>query len=172
MADLLADVRHEFKRYKSLADRAISTLDDAAFFHRPADAVNSIALIVKHVAGNLASRWTDFLTTDGEKPTRDRDGEFLLRDADTRASLLAAWERGWGILFATLDTLTAADLDKTITIRGEAQSAQQALLRNNAHVAYHVGQVLYLIRMLKPDSPWLTIAPGQSNGFPGNYRKA
>src|SRR5262245_12146660 len=119
MNDFLEDVRHEFLRHKGLADRAIAGLDDDPFFHRPGPLVNPIALIVKHLAGNMASRWTDFLTTDGEKPTRDRDGEFLLTEADTRAHLMADWERGWSTLFDTLAGLTDADLGRTVTIRGE-----------------------------------------------------
>jgi hypothetical protein len=120
----------------------------------------------------MVSRWTDFLTTDGEKPSRDRDSEFLLDESDTRANLTAAWERGWSALVATLGGLTDADLVRTITIRGEPQSVRQALLRGLGHVAYHTGQILYLARWLRPDSPWVTIAPGQSRGFPGDYRKA
>ena len=171
MTDFLADVRHEFQRHKGLADRALAQLDDADFFNRPGALVNPVALVVKHLAGNLASRWTDFLTTDGEKATRDRDGEFVLTEQDTRASLMDAWERGWQALFATLDGLSDSDLSKTVTIRGEAQSARQAMIRGATHVAYHTGQILYVCRLLKPEAPYLTIAPGQSRGFPGEYRK-
>ena len=171
MASWLTDVTFEFQRHKKMADRAIGELDDHAFFYRPADQVNSVALIVKHLAGNLASRWSDFLTTDGEKPSRNRDGEFLLADNDTRSSLLAAWERGWGILFATLDALAPSDLEKNVTIRGEALSVQQALLRGALHAAYHTGQILYLVRWQKPDAAWQTIAPGKSRSAVGEYRK-
>jgi len=171
MEDLLSDLRYEFRRYKGLADRAMVHLDDQEFFRRPAAHVNPVALIVKHLAGNLASRWSDFLTTDGEKASRDRDGEFLLTEQDTRPNLLAAWERGWGVLFETLAGLSDSDLEKPVTIRGESQTARQALLRGMTHVAYHTGQILYLVRFLRPDSPWLSIPPGQSRGFPGNYRR-
>jgi len=171
MDDFLADLRHEFQRHKGLAERAMAQLDDQAFFHRPGEQVNPVALIVKHLAGNMASRWTDFLTTDGEKLTRDRDGEFLLTDEDTRENLMAAWERGWGLLFETLAGLTDTTLPATVTIRGEPHSARQALLRGMSHVAYHTGQVLYLVRLLRPDSTWLTIPPGQSRGVPGGYRR-
>src|SRR5215211_9059364 len=164
MPGLIADVAHEFRWYKNMADKAMAELPDEAFFHRPGEQVNPVALIVKHVAGNLASRWTDFLTTDGEKPTRDRDGEFALTPADTRASLLAGWERGWGILFATLGGLTEADLDKTVTVRGEPHRVQQALLRSVNHTVYHVGQILYLARLFNPGGTWLTIPPGQKIG--------
>ncbi len=172
MSDFLADVRHEFVRHKSMADRAMASLSDEEFIRRPGTLVNPVALIVKHLAGNLVSRWSDFLTTDGEKASRDRDGEFLLTEQDTRANLLAAWEKGWKTLLDTLATLTDADLDKQITIRGEGQSVRQALMRGSSHVAYHTGQITYLSRWLRPDSPWLTIAPGQSKGVPGGYRQA
>ena len=169
MADLIADLTHEFRGQKDYADRAIAPLTDEAFFTRPGDAVNPIALVVKHLAGNLQSRWYDVLTTDGEKPTRDRDAEFLLGPDDTRASLLAAWERGWGTLFHTLGQLTDADLGKTITIRGEPHSLQQALLRGYGHAAYHVGQIMYLARLLNSDAPYQTIPPGQSKAVRGGY---
>jgi hypothetical protein len=164
-------VRHEFRRHKGLADRAMAGLDDDQFFHRPGPQVNPIALIVKHLAGNIASRWTDFLTTDGEKTTRDRDGEFLLTESNTRAHLMADWERGWSTLFDTLAGLTDADLERTVTIRGEAHSVRQALLRGTTHVAYHIGQILYLARLIRPESDWLTVPPGRSREVPGAYRR-
>jgi hypothetical protein len=169
MEHLLADLRYDFRRHKDLADRAMAQLDDAEFFRRPAPHVNPVALIVKHLAGNLASRWTDFLSTDGEKASRDRDGEFLLTERDTRAELLAAWERGWAALFDTLERLGEADLGKSVTIRGESHRVPQALLRGLSHAAYHVGQILYLARLWRPESPWLTVAPGQSQKGGGNY---
>jgi hypothetical protein len=169
-AGFLADLLFELKRYKGWADKAAAQLDEREFFQRPAPHVNSVAIIFKHLAGNLASRWSDFLTSDGEKPSRDRDGEFVLTEADTRESLLAAWERGWGTLFSTVEGLTASDLAKTVTIRGEAHSASQALLRGVNHIAYHTGQILYIVRLLRPDSAWLTMAPGQSSKEPGDYR--
>src|SRR5262245_52913010 len=169
MENLLADLRHDFGRHKSLADRAMAELNDQDFFRRPAAHVNPVALIVKHLAGNLASRWTDFLTTDGEKASRDRDGEFLLSEQDTRAGLLAAWERGWTALFDTLDTLRDADLSKSVTIRGERHRVPQALLRGLSHAAYHTGQILYLARLWRPECPWLTVPPGQSRKDGGAY---
>jgi hypothetical protein len=147
-------------------------LDDQEFFRRPAEHVNPVALIVKHLAGNLASRWTDFLTSDGEKANRNRDGEFLLSEHDTRANLLADWERGWQVLFDTLDSLTESDLDRTVTIRGENHRVSQALLRGLSHAAYHTGQILYLVRLWRPDSPWLTIPPGQSQKRGGSYLRS
>src|SRR4029453_18743766 len=106
-AGLLDDVLLELQRHKGLADKAITALSDDAFFRRPAEHVNPIALIVKHLAGNLVSRWTDFLTTGGDKPDRDRDSEFVLTAADTRGSLMAAWDRGWQAIFGTVQGLTS-----------------------------------------------------------------
>jgi hypothetical protein len=170
MNDFLPDLLYELRRYKDWADRAVAQLDERELFQRPAPHVNSVAIIVKHLAGNLASRWSDFLTTDGEKPSRDRDGEFVITEADSRESLLAAWERGWGLLFSTVEGLNPSGLPKTITIRGETHTALQALLRGVNHIAYHTGQVLYIVRLLRPDSDWLTMAPGQSSKEPGDYR--
>jgi Protein of unknown function (DUF1572) len=169
MSELINDITVEFRKHKSLADRAVAGLSDEAFFRRPAEHVNPIAVILKHLAGNLASRWADFLTTDGEKPTRDRDSEFVLGPGDTRANLLAAWERGWSILFDTLTGLTEGDLGKSVTIRGEPHRVQQALLRGLDHTAYHVGQILYIARMYAPDAEYLTVPPGRSREVRGGY---
>jgi len=152
-----------------MADQAMAALGDAEFFHRPGPQVNPVALIVKHLAGNLLSRWTDFLDSDGEKPSRDRDDEFTLTERDTRAALLEVWERGWRALFDTLGTLSEADLSRTVTIRGEPHTVTQALLRAATHAAYHIGQILYLVRLLRPDSPWLTVPPGASRTHKASY---
>lgn len=168
---ILSDIVYEFRRHKAMADRAMAEIDDEAFFRRGGEAVNPIALIVKHMGGNLVSRWTDFLTTDGEKPSRDRDGEFVVDDRDSRASLLARWEAGWGALFAALDGLTEADLSETVTIAGEPHTAQQAILRALTHAAYHTGQIVYLARLARPDAPWQTIPPGASQSHRMVYRK-
>lgn len=169
MSACLPDIEHEFRRHKALVDKALSDLTDDAFFARPAPQVNPIALIVKHLGGNLLSRWTDFLSSDGEKPWRQRDREFVLAPEDSRTALLALWERGWQALFDTLGQLREADLDRTVFIRGEPHSVLQALLRGVTHAAYHAGQILYLARLTQPERPWLTIAPGQSEKQPGRY---
>ena len=169
---MLADVMQEFRRHQRLAEEAVTQLDETAFFQRPAPHVNPVALIVKHLAGNLRSRWTEFLTSDGEKPDRDRDREFVITDADTRGSLLAAWQDGWAALWATLESLSDGDLDRTVRIRGEVHTVRRALLRGLTHVAYHTGQILYVVRLQRPDSKWLTIAPGQSQHHAGNYLKS
>ena len=167
---LIADLEHEFHQYRQLAERAMVQLDDEAFFCRPGEQVNSVALIVKHLSGNLLSRGIDFLTTDGDKPSRNRDDEFILAADDTRARLMERWQAGWVALEQTIQSLNKLDLQKTITIRGEPHTAQQALLRGLNHAAYHTGQILYLVRYLKPDATWVTIAPGQSKSFRPGYR--
>jgi hypothetical protein len=172
----LTDVRFSFRKQKSMSEQAFGQLEsDADFFHKPGEHSNSIAIIVKHVAGNLKSRWTDFLTTDGDKPWRDRDGEFVIGPDDSRDRLLAAWVEGWAALFQTLDGLTEGDLTRTVTIRGEGHTVLQAIDRSLTHVAYHAGQILYVARLVKKDGwRWITIPPGQSQQAKargGNYLK-
>lgn len=165
-----------FRANKAWADQAVAQVADAAL-HTALDAnTNCIAVIMKHVAGNLRSRWTDFLTTDGEKPWRNRDDEFVDTFA-TRADLLAYWESGWQTLFATLATLTAEDLARTVTIRGEPHSVPLAIQRSLAHCAYHAGQIILIARILAGDQ-WttITIPRGGSGRFnqsvwgKGHYR--
>jgi hypothetical protein len=134
-----------FAYYKKLAERAMDQLTDEQLFATLDDDANSIAIIVKHVSGNMLSRWTDFLTTDGEKPNRNRDGEFEEPPA-TRAALLATWEAGWACLFAALQPLIDADLARTVTIRGEAHSVLQAINRQLAHYPHHIGQIVLLAK--------------------------
>jgi hypothetical protein len=144
-----------FQYHKTLADRAIAQVSDAAL-HQAIDAeTNSIAVIVQHLSGNLASRWTDFLTTDGEKPTRDRDQEFVDAKAG-RAELLAAWEAAWNQLFASLAALVPDDFQRTVTIRGEAHSIPLAIQRSLAHTSYHIGQIVLLARHWAGDQ-WTTL---------------
>lgn len=160
------DVVREFRRTKELADKAMAQVSDDDFFAAPDPLTNPIAVVVKHVAGNLRSRWTDFLTTDGEKPDRDRDSEFVIRPDDGRAALTARWERGWSILFETLAALRDDDLDATVTIRGEPHTAYQAIHRQFSHYAYHAGQIVLLARHYVGDS-WktLSVARGGSTAF-------
>jgi uncharacterized damage-inducible protein DinB len=166
---MLDDIKTEFRRYQKMAESAMADLDDDAFFQKPGEAVNPIALIVKHVGGNLRSRWTDFLATDGEKPDRNRDGEFEILDGDTRDRLMTIWQNGWTALWSTLNSLAESDCERITTIRGEKLTVRQALLRSATHTAYHVGQILYLARLLRPERKWLTIAPGQSKQWSGQY---
>ena len=134
-----------FRYYKKLAERAMAQVADGQLFETLDDEANSIAIIAKHMAGNMRSRWTDFLTTDGEKPSRNRDGEFV-DPAPTRAALLAEWESGWECLFQAIEPLTDADLGRPVTIRGEAHSVMQAINRQLAHYPHHVGQIVLLAK--------------------------
>jgi hypothetical protein len=131
--------------YKKLGENAIAQCPDAGLVAELDEQSNSIAIIVKHLAGNMISRWTDFLTSDGEKLNRNRDGEFE-EAPKTRAEILDLWERGWDCFFGALERLSDADMTRTITIRGEAHSVMQAINRQVAHYSYHVGQIAFLAR--------------------------
>lgn len=141
----LKDSLELFHYYKKLAERALEQCPDEGLFATLDAESNSIALIVKHLAGNMRSRWTDFLTTDGEKPDRNRDSEFEA-GYKTRAELMAAWERGWGILFGALEVLREEDLNRTVMIRTEPHSVMQAINRQMAHYSNHIGQIVYLAK--------------------------
>jgi uncharacterized damage-inducible protein DinB len=154
-----------FRHYKRLADNAIDQCPDDKLCAEIDPESNSIAIIMKHMAGNMRSRWTDFLTTDGEKPDRHRDSEFEA-PAKTRAELLAMWEAGWKQLFDALTPLTDADLSATVTIRTEPHSVTQAINRQVAHYSYHIGQIAYLARHYAgPKWKTLTIPKRMSTGF-------
>jgi hypothetical protein len=134
-----------FRYYKNLADRAMEQVTDEQLLTVLDPEMNSIALTVKHMAGNMRSRWTDFLTSDGEKPDRNRDGEFV-EPPSGREDLLKLWEDGWQCLFRALELLSDADVRRTVTIRGEAHSVMQAINRQIAHYAYHCGQIVLLAK--------------------------
>lgn len=161
----LQDTIALLKYYKKLAERAMEQLPDDALFRVLDAQSNSIAIIAKHLAGNMRSRWTDFLTSDGEKPNRNRDSEFEA-PSGTRAELLGVWESGWHCVFAALEPLTEGDLTRTIYIRTEPYSAMQAINRQLAHYAYHVGQIVYLARHFAGEG-WraLSIPRGKSADF-------
>jgi hypothetical protein len=142
----LADLRERFTKLRDTAERAVAQTSDAHLVAAPDAETNSIAVTLKHVGGNLRSRFTDFLTTDGEKPGRDRDAEFVIGPADTRESLLAGWAAGWDLLLGTVDRLRADDLVRTVHIRGEPHSVVGALDRSLVHLAYHVGQIVQLAK--------------------------
>ena len=151
-----------FDSYRRMVDAAVAQLSDEELARRPADDINSVAVILRHLGGNLQSRWTDFLTADGEKPTRDRDAEFEDWTSD-RASLLSFFDSGWQIMRASLAALSADDLTKQITIRGEPHTVQLAIQRSLTHTAYHVGQIMLVSRLVHSgDWKWLTIPPGGS----------
>jgi len=157
-----------FRYYKKLGERSMAQCSDKSLVAVIDAESNSIAIIVKHMAGNMRSRWMDFLTTDGEKPDRNRDTEF--EDAPkTRAALMELWERGWKYVFDALEPLTEADLGRTITIRTEPHSVMQAINRQIAHYAHHVGQIVFLAKHLtaKMTGKWdsLSVPRGQSRQF-------
>ena len=160
-----SDALSSFRNAKKLAERAIEHVSDEEFFATIDEEANSIALIVKHIAGNLLSRWTDFLTTDGEKPDRDRDTEFEVIK-DTRESLMQFWEDGWQTLFNSLEPLTEEDFSKTVTIRGEPHSIVEAINRQLTHYSYHIGQIVFLAKHFRSDE-WktLSIAKNRSAEF-------
>lgn len=149
-----AEVITQYREQKAMADAALAKVDDAAFFaHLREDGdehTNSLAILVKHLGGNFISRWTDFLTTDGEKPTRARPREFLHEAGDSRAGIMQRWEEGWRILFAALESLEGEDFAKIVYIRGEAHSVVRAILRNLLHAAHHIGQIDLLASALRP----------------------
>jgi hypothetical protein len=153
----LQDVRDQFRKLKNLAERAIAQARDEDLFVALDAESNSLAVIMRHMAGNLRSRFTDFLTTDGEKPTRNRDGEFEIDGHPDRAAILADWESGWTTLFAALDALTPDDLLREVYIRGERHTVIQALDRQLTHHAYHVGQVVFLAKHFRA-SDWKTLS--------------
>ena len=162
----LRDIKRTYRNYKALGDKAIAQIqrdDDLCAQLDPQS--NSIAVIVKHLSGNLRSRLRDFLTADGEKPDRDRDAEFEMPERVSRAEVLRWWGEAWSITLATLEALTPDDLDKTVYIRGEAFLVIEALNRNATHTAYHVGQIVYLARYFAQDWQSLSIPKGKSREF-------
>jgi uncharacterized protein DUF1572 len=162
----LSDMRTQFAKLRSTAERAMAQVGDDDFARLLDGENNSIALIVKHVSGNLRSRCTDFLTSDGEKPDRDRDGEFELRPGDTRMRLSGDWAAAWDLLAGTIDSLTPDDLGRTVTIRAEPHTVGQALNRHLSHLAYHVGQIVLLAKhWVGSDWRTLTIPRGESRTF-------
>lgn len=165
MQSFLKDAIKRFRSYKELGDKTFTQLDEDAFFFKPGAESNSIAVIVRHLHGNMLSRWTNFLTEDGEKEWRRRDEEF----DETRTSkehILELWEKGWKCLIDELESLTIDDLEKNITIRTEPIKAYDAILRQLAHYPYHVGQIVYIGRMIKNEA-WksLSIPKGESAAF-------
>ena len=151
-----SDALLSFRNYKKMAERAVDQISDYEFFALIDEESNSIALIVKHIAGNLRSRWTDFLTTDGEKEFRKRDTEFELIE-DTRESLMQFWESSWQTLFDSVEPLTVEDFSRTVTIRGEPHTVVEALNRQLMHYAFHIGQIVMLAKHFK-SVDWQTLS--------------
>lgn len=162
----LSDVRQRFEGLKKSAERATAQVDDANYFRPLEEDGNSVGVLMKHMGGSLASSFTDFLTTDGEKPTRNRDAEFEREPGDTRETITARWERGWGALWETLDGLGPGDLLRTVQIRGKSHSVVQALSLHVSHQATHAGQIIMLARHWT-GARWetLTIPRGKSEEY-------
>ncbi|MDX6270763.1 MAG: hypothetical protein QOD28_1986 [Acidobacteriota bacterium] len=165
-AHFLEDALAVFRKYRKLGEGAMAQLDDEQFFAAIDAEANSVAVIVKHLAGNMRSRWTDFLTADGEKPDRDRDAEFRLEPGTTRAGVTGWWDAGWQCVFEAVEPLQPEDLARTVTIRGEPHTVVKAINRQLTHYAYHVGQIVFLAKHLKAEN-WqsLSIARGDSEAF-------
>lgn len=142
----LDDSRKAMRAYKKLAEKALDQLKDEEYFITLDEESNSVAVVMKHMAGNMFSRWTDFLTTDGEKPNRNRDYEFVISPETTKDDMRDYWERGWQCVFDALDPLQIEDLEKRVYIRGEEHTVVQAINRQLMHYAYHIGQIVYLAK--------------------------
>jgi uncharacterized damage-inducible protein DinB len=168
---VISSIESEYRRYQRLGEESLRQLDAEALVRQPPGDGNSAAALVWHVAGNLRSRFTDFLTTDGEKAWRDRESEFAPR-AVSAADVRAKWDEGWNVLLQTLSALQDADLSRTVTIRGQALSVLEALHRSLAHTSYHVGQIVFLARSLRGKRwEWLSIPPGQSDAYNQSPRR-
>ena len=165
MNNYLESITRQFEYYKLLGEQAMEQIPDEKLFWHYNEESNSIAIIVKHLSGNMLSRWTDFLTTDGEKEWRNRDAEFE-NDVQTREQLLEKWNQGWECLLSALKPLTGDDLEKIIYIRNQGHTVMEAINRQLAHYPYHVGQIIYIAKMVA-DTGWksLTIPKGNSRSF-------
>lgn len=146
--NFITDTSQAFRSYKKMAEKALEQVSDEEFFRAIDPESNSLAVITKHIGSNLRSRWTDFLTTDGEKPDRFRDSEFV-SEGDTRARLMDLWKTGWQALFDTLESLAPGDLDRIVTIRSEEFTVVRATIRSLAHTSSHVGQIVFLAKHLR-----------------------
>ena len=164
--EYLNDARDQFRKYRTMAERAMIQVSDEAFFQIPFEDGNSIAILSKHMAGNMLSRWTDFLTSDGEKPDRNRDNEFEMDENWTRQDVMSYWEKGWKSVYSAVDTLSDDDLERVVTIRGERHSVVRAISRQLTHYAYHVGQIVLIARHhAGKDWKTLSISRGKSEQF-------
>jgi hypothetical protein len=171
-ATYLRDIAGTYRNYKMLGERAIAQVSDHNLHARLDADANSIAIIVKHLAGNLRSRFTDFLTTDGEKPTRNRDDEFEMPDLVSRDQIVQWWESSWAIALAAIDGLRAADLERTVYIRSEAFTVVESLNRLATHAAYHVGQIVFLAKHFTgPEWASLSIPKNRSAEAKGEFKK-
>ncbi|HOZ88487.1 MAG TPA: DUF1572 family protein [Bacteroidia bacterium] len=164
-SQFLESVKKQFEYYKLLGEKTFGQLSEEQLFFKYNDESNSIATIVKHLRGNMMSRWTDFLTSDGEKEWRQRDGEFE-NDLKTKSEVIKIWNEGWNCLFSAIGPLTAADLSKTVYIRNQGHTVEEAIIRQLAHYPYHVGQIVYVGKMIV-DEKWnsLSIPRNKSSDY-------
>jgi len=167
--DYLDSVKKQFKFYKMLGDKTFAQLEDDKLFWQYNDESNSIATIVKHLRGNMLSRWTDFLTSDGEKEHRDRDAEFE-NDIKSREELLEKWNEGWTCLFNAMNSLSTNDLDKIIYIRNQGHTVTEAINRQLAHYSYHIGQIVFIGKMLT-EKDWTSLSVPKGNSRAYNKEK-
>lgn len=168
MRTIIQSAEAEYRRYKALAESALAQVPERMLSELGPNRGNSLAIICWHLSGNLKSRFTEFLTSDGEKPWRTRDDEFALRSA-SRAELLEKWSDGWAVLLSALAELNDEDLTKTVRIRGQSLAVHEALMRSLAHVSYHVGQIVYLAHaIVGAEWKYLTIPPGGSAAYNAN----
>jgi hypothetical protein len=168
----LEEARRQLRGYKRLAEGAMAQLEDADFFVALDPEANSVAILVRHLVGNMRSRFTDFLTTDGEKPDRFRDREFELAAEKTKADVMKLWDDGWTCVFSAIESLRPEDVMRTVTIRGEPHTVLQAINRQIAHYAYHSGQIVFLAKHLR-SAEWksLSIPRGKSESFKDGLKK-
>jgi len=169
MNDFLESTQKQLEYYKLLGDKAMAQLSDEQLFWQKNAGSNSIATIVRHLSGNMVSRWTDFLTTDGEKETRNREEEFD-NDIISRTTLLEKWQAGWSCLFSALEQLTVQDLDKIVYIRNMGHTVVEAIHRGLAHTAYHVGQIVFIGKMMQDDQ-WVSLSIPRGNSKDYNQEK-
>lgn len=167
----LVEIIEQYQTYKRMCEKAAAQVGDADFFRPIATTHNSIGMLMKHLGGNNQSRWRDFLTSDGEKADRDRESEFVVV-GETRISVMEKWELGWKTAFDSLNALTSADLDTTITIRGEPIPVRRAILRNLNHLVYHSGQIVLIARSIQGEKwEYLSIPPGKSQEYNASMRE-
>ncbi len=165
MSSVLSSIESEYHRYKSLGEGAIAQLHESELSEPGAGGANSVAILIWHLAGNFKSRFTDFLSSDGEKPWRRRDSEFASREV-TRSELQVKWDDGWTSLFTALEELSEENLGDSVTIRGQQVTVHEALHRSLAHASYHIGQIVYIARTLRGDAwNYLSIPPGESEQY-------
>jgi hypothetical protein len=153
----LEDAISTFRGYKKLAEKALGQVNDEEFFHALDEEANSIGVIIKHISGNMMSRWTDFLNTDGEKPDRNRDMEFVVTPQTSRDDLMAQWEKGWSCLFGALEVLQPEDVERKVLIRGQEHTVVEAINRQLTHYAYHTGQIVFLAKHFK-SAEWKSLS--------------